>query len=138
MQLVAARDIGLAAAVALQQPKSFANRSIEVAGDELTPQQMCAAFAAAQGAPVRHSRPPAWLFWLLGNKDLFNIIRFLEKEGFHADVAACRATFPGMLSFAEFLQASHWADPSRTYEDGIGYDLPALLTSDDDVQARRA
>jgi hypothetical protein len=37
-----------------------------LAGDELTPLQMSQAFSAAQGGlPVKHSCPPAWLFWFL-------------------------------------------------------------------------
>jgi uncharacterized protein YbjT (DUF2867 family) len=68
LQLVAARDVGLAAATAITSadPAAWAGRRMPLAGDELTPLQMCAAFSAAQGgAPVRHSNPPAWLFWFL-------------------------------------------------------------------------
>lgn len=59
--------MGLAAATAFKDPAAFAGRNIPLAGDELTPVQMCAAFAAAAGggAAVRHSAPPAWLFWFL-------------------------------------------------------------------------
>jgi uncharacterized protein YbjT (DUF2867 family) len=66
--LVAARDVGLAAANALssKDPSAFAGRIMPLAGDELTPLQMAAAFSKAQGGMhIKHSSPPAWIFWFL-------------------------------------------------------------------------
>ncbi len=58
--------MGYAAAAAFRNPSAFAGRHIPLAGDELTPGQMCDAFARAQGVEaVKHSNPPAWLFWFL-------------------------------------------------------------------------
>lgn len=68
LQLVAARDMGLAAANALssRDPGSWAGQRLPLAGDELTPLQMCEAFSKAQGGmAVKHSSPPAWIFWFL-------------------------------------------------------------------------
>ncbi|KAG2447002.1 hypothetical protein HYH02_008156 [Chlamydomonas schloesseri] len=137
IQLVAARDLGLAAGSLLaaggaQMPSAAAAgtaaggggalrlRAIELAGDELSPEQMCAAFSKVQCAPVRHNRAPAWPFWFLA-RDVWRISRFLTERGYQADVAACRRQFPGMLTFEEFLVRTGWADPSRTFEDGIAF-----------------
>jgi hypothetical protein len=79
LQLVAARDVGLAAATALtsSSPRDWAGQRLPLAGDELTPLQMCEAFSKAQGGmPVKHSCPPAWLFW------------FLSRWGGHSALAA--------------------------------------------------
>lgn len=65
----------LSACMSSQDPETFAGRSIELAGDVLTPAQMCEAFAHAQGKPVNHARPPAWLFWFL-SRDVYNICRW--------------------------------------------------------------
>jgi NmrA-like family len=69
LQLVAARDVGLAAAAAMTDPNPgrWAGVTLPLAGDELTPTQMCEAFGEAQGlgAPVTHVCPPAWIFWVL-------------------------------------------------------------------------
>lgn len=66
LQLVAARDVGFAAARVFQNPEPFVGRWIPLAGDQLTPVQMCEAYSRAQGGvPVKHSHPPAWLFWFL-------------------------------------------------------------------------
>ncbi|GLC52607.1 hypothetical protein PLESTB_000648600 [Pleodorina starrii] len=95
-------------------------RAIELSGDELSPAQMCEVFAKVQGQPVRHHRAPAWPFWFLA-RDVFRISRFLTERGFTGDVAACRAQFPGMLTFEDFLRATRWAEHSRSYEDGIAF-----------------
>lgn len=126
LQLVAARDVGLAAANAISSadPSSWAGQRIPLAGDELTPLQMCAAFSKAQGGmPVKHNSPPAWIFWIL-SRDLWRITTFLRETGFQADLPACRAAFPDLLTFEQFLAASQWGDAGRTYEQGIVFDGP--------------
>lgn len=68
LQLVAARDVGLVAACALTSSNTadWAGQRLPLAGDELTPLQMCEVFSQTQGGmAVRHSSPPAWLFWFL-------------------------------------------------------------------------
>lgn len=52
-------------------------------------------------------------------------LRFLELDGFSADVSACRRAFPGMLTFDQFLRATHWEQAKREYDDGFTYDLDA-------------
>ncbi|GBF90160.1 hypothetical protein Rsub_03293 [Raphidocelis subcapitata] len=121
LQLVSARDLGTAAAAAMRSPAPFAGRNIPFAADELTPVEMAAAFAAAQGGgEVKHSSPPAWLFWIL-SRDLWRIITFLREKGYGADPAACRAEFPGLLSFRSFLELSGWGDAARAYDGGIQF-----------------
>jgi hypothetical protein len=150
VHLVAARDLGTAVAAALRDPERFAALgALPLAGDALTPAQMCDAFsraareAAAAAAAASSSSssssdaankatiattvtqrrfPPLWLVWLL-NKDLYRIVRFLSKPpGYGVDVAAARRAVPGLLTFDEFLRATGWADPARTYEQGVRYD----------------
>lgn len=114
LQLTAVRDVGFAAARALCAPHAFAGRVLPLAGDELTPLQMAAAFAHAQRSDVRYSRMPAWPLALL-KPQLWRIVRFLEDPGYGIDVAACRKEHPWMLTFAQFLEATRWADASRSY-----------------------
>ncbi|KAG2501435.1 hypothetical protein HYH03_001218 [Edaphochlamys debaryana] len=126
IQLVAARDLGLVAGSLLAGGGAHVPASprpllcVELAGDELTPDEMCAAFAAAQGSPVKHQRAPAWPFYFLA-RDVWRISRFLTERGFGADVANCRQQYPGLLTFRDFLDRTGWADPGRTFEDGIAF-----------------
>jgi len=122
IQFLAARDIGLAAGYALSDPKSWAGKSLELAGDELTPLQLCEVFSQAQGGmPVKLNRPPQWPMWFL-SRDLWRIMNFFSTKGYSADVTKCRQLFPGLHTMKSFLEATGWADTSRTYEQGIRFD----------------
>ena len=70
--------------------------------------------------------PPYFLCVLLipPPRDLWRITTFLREKGYGADLAACRDTFPDLLTFDQFLAATNWGDASRTYEQGIRFDGP--------------
>lgn len=120
LQLLSVKDMGLAAGIALKDPEEYGGVSLELAGDELTPAQMCEAYSKAQNSSVSHFSPPKFLFWFL-NRDLYRIAKFLSEEGYEANIADCRRRFPGLLTFSEFLELTHWGDTSRTYADGFKY-----------------
>ena len=122
LQLTAVRDVGLLAAHALCfDVAGLANADVPFAGDELAPRAMAAAFATAQGTPVRAASMPAWPLALL-NPELHLIVKYLRDVGDGVDVKACRAAHPWLLSFAAFLDMTRWADPARSYERGITYE----------------
>jgi hypothetical protein len=58
------------------------------------------------------------------HRDLWRITTFLREKGFDADLAACRRSFPDLLTFEQFLAATNWGDAARTYEEGIRFDGP--------------
>jgi hypothetical protein len=119
LQMVAARDLGLAAATAFKDPTTWGTKGhLALAGDCLTPAQMCEAFSAVQGEPVKHVCPPAWMLRFM-SADLWKITMFLREKGYNADVEACREAVPGMLSFRQFLEDSDWGNKELKYEDGI-------------------
>lgn len=52
--------------VPLVQPEEYAGKSLELAGDQLTPRQLCEEFSLAQGgSPVKQLSLPRFLFWFL-------------------------------------------------------------------------
>ena len=114
LQLTAVHDVGRLAAEALRQPRAFAGRAIDLAGDELTPKQMAAAFSAAQRTPVMYKRMPAWPLWFI-QRDLFNIVAFLRDSGYGVDLQRCRDDAPWLLRLPEFLERTRWADASLSY-----------------------
>lgn len=71
----------------------------------------------------RFCRPSLQLMQLIlwSCRDLYRIATFLSEEGYKADITDCRQRFPGLLTFCEFLELSHWADATRTYADGFDY-----------------
>jgi uncharacterized protein YbjT (DUF2867 family) len=121
LQLTAVHDVGRLAAEALCQPRAYAGRSIDLAGDELTPAQMASAFGTAQHSPVRFKPMPAWPLWFI-QRDLFSITTFLRESGYGVDMRLCKAEFPWLMSFRQFLERTRWADASLSYDgSGVNY-----------------
>jgi len=95
------------------------SRIINVASDVLTPVQLAAAFAAAQGSPCVHSQARV-LRWIarLFLPDLYEVIQFYRTSTETTDVAALEDRFPELLtSFDTFLAETKWGDADATYED---------------------
>ncbi len=117
LHLITTKDMGRVAAYVIQHPSQYIGREIELAGDMLTPKQMAEAFSQAQGIKVTHKETPAWIFLLLWQKELFDLIQWYRHKGYQADVQHLRTEFPGLLTtFNEFLQETNWANPELTYE----------------------
>lgn len=116
LHLITTKDMGRVAAYVMQHPEAYLGRSIELAGDVLTPRQMTDIFAEVQGKPVVYKEVPPWIFLLLLRKPLFDLIQWYRNQGYQADVPYLRnQEFPGLLTtFQEFLEESHWQDQSLT------------------------
>ncbi|MBD0267586.1 MAG: NmrA family NAD(P)-binding protein [Cyanobacteria bacterium Co-bin8] len=119
LHLITTRDMGRVAAYVIQHRDQYVGRAIELAGDILTPQQIAAEFAKAQGKPVKYREVPPWLFLLLFRKSLFDLIQWYRHQGYQADVEYLRQQeFPGLLtSFSTFLAETDWANSALTYQD---------------------
>jgi uncharacterized protein YbjT (DUF2867 family) len=118
LHLISNKDIGRIAAYVIKNPSTYIGREIELAGDVLTPKQMAEAFSQVQGITVVHKEVPAWVFLLLLQKELFDLIGWYRTQGYQADVKYLREKeFPGLLtSFSEFLSETNWADKELDYE----------------------
>lgn len=102
LQMIAVRDIGRIAARALVTPGDLPAAALEVAGDELTGEQMAAAFAAARGVPARYEALPIDV--LAGNADQQAMFTwFAQLPAYRADVAASRALVPDLLDLRGWL-----------------------------------
>ncbi|MBD2214112.1 NmrA family NAD(P)-binding protein [Nostoc linckia FACHB-104] len=117
LHLITTKDMGRVAAYVIQHPAQYIGREFELAGDVLTPKQMSEAFSQVQGIKVVHKETPAWIFLLLWQKELFNLIQWYRHQGYQADVQKLRMEFPGLLTtFSEFLAETHWNNVEFTYE----------------------
>ncbi len=117
LHLITTKDMGRIAAYAIKHPEKYIGKEIELAGDVLTPSQMAIAFSKVQQTKVVHKEVPPWIFLLLLQKELYNIIQFYRNQGYQADVNHLRAEFPGLLTtFDEFLQETDWGNEELSYE----------------------
>jgi uncharacterized protein YbjT (DUF2867 family) len=106
LQMIASEDIGFFAAAAFADPATV-GQAIELAGDELTGDQIAQAFARHTGLPARYEpigpgeleRISAWQATAYG---------WMNRIGYHADIPALRAQFPKLQTLADWLAHTGW------------------------------
>lgn len=102
LQMVATRDIGQVAAVALLDPDRIGGGAVEIAGDELTGEQIAAAFGSADGSKARYEALP--LDALSDDADLQAMFGwFAQPPAYQADFELTRDLDPGVWDFRTWL-----------------------------------
>lgn len=102
LQLVAAVDVGQVCAEVVLHPDRVVGGAIEIAGDELTGDQIAAAFGQRYGLPARYEALPVEV--LGDNQDMQAMFRwFAELPAYQADFARMRELLPDTLTFAGWL-----------------------------------
>ncbi len=88
LQMIAAEDIGRAAATALLSPSAIPGDAIEIAGDERSPEAIADTFGAEHGLPARFEPTP---IDAIGNADAEAMFRWLtELPAYTADFDGTR------------------------------------------------
>ncbi|MFI6093877.1 NmrA/HSCARG family protein [Streptomyces sp. NPDC051218] len=93
MQMVAADDIGVFAALAFGDPQTYVGRQIELAGDEVTFPEIARIYERVTGVPTRLDVLPI-------EERMFE---WFAEEGYQADIPALRGLHPELMTFEEFL-----------------------------------
>ncbi|MBJ7289358.1 NmrA/HSCARG family protein [Williamsia sp.] len=103
VQVVAVRDIGLVAAEIFGSPASFVGRTIDLAGDSLTGDELAHHLGTTLGRPISYHRIPDDV---LRENDLLGRLAAAVDDGRlagRADLPALHETFPFLLRFDEWL-----------------------------------
>ncbi|GAA1458169.1 NmrA/HSCARG family protein [Williamsia maris] len=103
MQFVAVRDIGLVVAQIFGSPASFVDRTIDVAGDSLTGNELARHLGTALKRPITYRRIPDDV---LSENDLLGRLAAAVDDGRlagHADLTALRERFPFLRRFDDWL-----------------------------------
>jgi uncharacterized protein YbjT (DUF2867 family) len=109
-QMLAAEDIGRYASAAFQNRASSLSKTIELAGDELTNEQIAATIANVLGMKVKFSRIPMPIVRLVMDKEMYLMFQWFNERGFEANINDITASFPGikLTSLKEFLLNENW------------------------------
>ncbi|KAF4968327.1 hypothetical protein FSARC_4273 [Fusarium sarcochroum] len=108
LQLIATSDIGVFGAKAFMDSNLFSGKSISLAGDELTYNQMAAVFKKQTGSDV----PLTWgifarlTLWL--SKEMGTMFAFFEKEGYGANIKELRCMHPELKSLGTWLEGTSY------------------------------
>ena len=101
-QMVAASDIGMVVADMFTRPGEFLGTALEVAGDELTGQQVTEEYTRVTGQPARYEVQPIDEVRAF-SPDFADMYGWLDKYGFGADIGMLRARYPRLKTFADWL-----------------------------------
>jgi uncharacterized protein YbjT (DUF2867 family) len=102
MQLIAAEDIGVFAALAFANPQEYLGRTLEIAGDELTESQTAETFAKVIGRPISVTKAER------RDEEEDAMAEFFNGEGYSADIPALRRLHPGLLTLEGYLRKNGW------------------------------
>jgi uncharacterized protein YbjT (DUF2867 family) len=108
MQLISVRDIGAFAAIAFERPGDFLGRTVELAGDALTPPQIAEAFGRACGRPARFRRTPIEQIRAFDEQLAQMFTFFDEHPAQPSDLPALRAEHPDLMTLATWLRTTGW------------------------------
>jgi uncharacterized protein YbjT (DUF2867 family) len=102
LQMITAEDVGAVAAAAALDPDRVAGGSIEIAGDELTGEQIAEAYQHRYDVPARYEPLPIEV--LGGDADQRAMFEWLaHRPAWQADFAATRALAPRTKTFEQWL-----------------------------------
>jgi uncharacterized protein YbjT (DUF2867 family) len=108
LQMISAADNGYFAADAFDDPETYIGKNVELAGDELTGDQIAAVFQRHTGIPTRFEAIP---MEELKVTNPWQAIAYdwMNRIGYSADIPTLRAQHPGLLTLEEWLSKSGWA-----------------------------
>jgi uncharacterized protein YbjT (DUF2867 family) len=112
LQMVAVDDIGGVAAAAFERPGKWQDRSIELAGDELSMSELSQAFTRASGREVRYVQVPWDEFEQQAGKELTLMFRWFQDTGYHVNIGAVRSEYPKLKGFDSWMN-SNWHTVTR-------------------------
>lgn len=111
LQMIATSDVGFFGAQAFLRVESveYRNKSMSLAGDELTFRELKAIFEKRTGEtlPMTYDFLAGLIQWM--SKDFGYMMKWMRTDGFGADIASVRKTRPDIKDFATWLDTeSAW------------------------------
>jgi uncharacterized protein YbjT (DUF2867 family) len=113
LQMIAVDDIGGMAAAAFEHPGKWQQRSLEIAGDELSMTALAEALGRAAGRGVEYRQTPWDEFEAQSGPEVTTMYRWFQDAGYSADIPAVRQEYPRLTAFDRWLN-SNWHSATRT------------------------
>ena len=110
LQMIALDDIGAFVALAFEHPGAWRNRTLNLAGDELSMQQIADAFTRATRREVKYVQISWDQFEQKLGEERTVMYRWFEAKGFHYDLEEVRREYPPTHTFDRWLDA-YWPAP---------------------------
>lgn len=108
LQMIAVDDIGAFVALAFTRPGHWEGRTVELAGDELSLEEVAASFARMLGREVRYEQMPWEDFEQRAGSEMTTMWRFFQNVGYSVDIPVLRQELPNLMTFERWLHTA-WA-----------------------------
>ena len=100
--LIAVDDIGAFATLAFSHPDDYVGRTIEIAGDALTPPQIAATISQVTGRSIRYAPIPIEEL-AQQNAEIARAVEYLNATSYAVDLAALRTLHPDLMTLRTWL-----------------------------------
>jgi uncharacterized protein YbjT (DUF2867 family) len=100
--LIAIDDIGAFVSLAFDNPDEYLGKTIEIAGDALTPPQVAIAISRALGHSMPYVQVPIETI-RQQNADVAHVYDFVNAGDLQADVSLLRQRYPDLMDFSTWL-----------------------------------
>ena len=108
LQMVAVDDIGAFVAMAFERPGHWENRVMELAGDELSMQEIAEALSRISRVNVKYSQIGWDEFEQQAGTEITAMFRWFERVGYHVNISGVRQERAQLQAFDRWLDLT-WA-----------------------------
>lgn len=109
-QQIAAVDIARFTAQALGNPEKWQGRSLNIAAQQYTRNEIAAIFSRVTGRAVTY-RQISWEEFEKDNEaDMLTMTRWFAEVGYRVDIPALHRELPGMLTLEQYLYQNGWGN----------------------------
>jgi uncharacterized protein YbjT (DUF2867 family) len=103
LPMIAVDDIGAFAALAFEHPGHWKGRALELAGDEMSLQELAEVFTRELGHRVEYRQVPWDQFEQQAGRELTVMYRWLDEVGIRIDISAVRMEYRNLMTFERWL-----------------------------------
>ena len=107
-QQVAVADVGAFVAMAFADRDTWLGRELDLAGDELTMQQIADTFSRVIGRPVRYVQLSWEQYESAAGEEYTRMYRWFDRVGYDANVPELRRIYPQLTTFEKYLRSHDW------------------------------
>lgn len=113
LQMIAVADIGGVIAAAFEHPGKWHGSTFELAGDELSMNELAQVFTRISGSNVRYVQVPWDEYEKQVGPELTLMYRWFQETGYHVDISAVRREYHNLTTFDQWIN-SNWHSSVRT------------------------
>jgi hypothetical protein len=104
LQMVATDDIGFFGGEAFAHPEAYQNKSLSLAGDELTYDQMAWIFKEKTGSPFPSNFQFLCSLFMASVKYMGYMFKWFHDSGYKVDIPELKRTNPNLKGFGTWLE----------------------------------